>query len=856
MAPLQLLRFATPSIGQRSKLGRGPGPRINFPTHVEQSARLTPEFKGLLAAFQRKRATASGSAKGVRPEQVIVLEIVGSIEGFAAAVQRIGGMEWIGELDALHLEPAHGFEVDNKPEAKLGAKVYMTFASQYAMRQMLDFVERFGEDPQNIPSPFKSWAGIIGHIYSARVWSAIDRVKETGVLEDWGVRIDTGNGQVPCEVELWYKHHIADRQIAEREVAGYVDAIGGIIIKRSVIEEIRYHGLLIRLPPDVVTGALEDLANLDEIELFKCDGIRYFRPVGQCVVSRSLEANHESAHDLPLSPCDMSLPPTIALFDGMPLQSHRLLQDRMVVDDPDDFESSYQVLDREHGTAMASLICHGDIREYTQSLNRPIYMRPVMKSKNWLGDTSREFIPDDEIAVDLIHRSVLRLYEDSGIEGPVAPSIQVINISVCDASRPFDNRVSPLARLLDYLSWKYNVLFIVSAGNHDRAIELGVKRGEFKGLNPDQLEVEVMKAVADDGRNRRLLSPAETLNGLTIGATHEDASVVTNPRLIDPFQRLGLPSVSSARGPGFRRAIKPDLHLPGGRQFVTEKLGNTHEFATLELHKTNSPPGQTVAVPGPPGNISNTTFARGSSNAAAAATRNAQQLHDILAADSPPGLSGIPATYYPVLIKAMLVHGSNWDDSLDLLNSVLQDHRGALNHKEQIGWLLGNGNTDVSRAIGCTEERATILGFGEVKDGASAKYLLPCPQSLSSTREKRRLTVTLAWFSPINVRRSEYRGIQLWFDVIAKEKLMLGRPFADYRSVRRGTVQHEIFEGDRLVAINPGDHLDISVNCRADGGHFPDRVKFGLFATLEVEPGIGFPIYQEVRDQLAVRITV
>ena len=855
MASLPLLRFGAPSFGTRGNLGRGPDREIITPSHQDQHARIAPTFKNLLQAFQRQGVVVRGSAAGVRPEQVLVLEIVGSIEGFAAAVERIGGMEWIGEYDSPPLAPAHGFAVDGDPGSPLGAKVFMTFASQDAMRQMVDFVDRFGDDPSSIPRPFRKWADIIGRIYGARMWGTADRLEETGVLEDWSERLGIDESFIPCEIELWYKHHQGEREVAERQVTDFVEAIGGTVEKTTVLGEIRYHGLLARLAFDTIQTAIAELDRFEQIDLFSCDGIRYFRPVGQCAISTPVGQTQVSVDDFPLSDCDTSLPPHVALLDGMPLQSHRLLRDRMLVDDPDGFESSYQVTQRGHGTGMASLICHGDIGDYAGSLNRPIYVRPIMKPKLRFDGDHSEFIPDDELPVDIIHRSIVRLFENNDFEGRIAPTVQIICICVCDTSRPFDNRMSPFARLLDFLAWKYNILFLVSAGNHLHQLELGIGRKQLGNLGPADLEEEVTKALADDGRNRRLLSPAETVNGLTIGAKHEDSSVATNPTLVDPFQRPGLPTVTSARGPGFRRAIKPELHLPGGRQYVTELFGTAHKKATLLMHQTNSAPGQLVAAPGQVGNVSNTTFTRGTSNAAAVCSRHAQLLRDVLTR-SFSGSQGIPAEYFPVLIKAMLVHGSNWDESLDLFRSTLTGGQSVFDIKEQIAWLIGYGVADVSRAYGCAEERATVLGFGRIRDGESAMFEFPCPQSLSSSKANRRLTVTLAWFSPINVRRSEYRGMQLWYEVGGRERLMLERPFADYRSVRRGTVQHEVFEGDRLSVVNPGDTMGINVNCRSDAGQFSDSVRFGVLATLEVEPGIELPIYQEVREKLPVRIAV
>lgn len=68
--------------------------------------------------------------------------------------------------------------------------------------------------------------------------------------------------------------------------------------------------------------------------------------------------------------------------------------------------------------------------------------------------------------------------------------------------------------------------------------------------------------------NRRLLSPAEAINPLTVGALHYDDSpdlLQPNVYRINPLHSI-LPSPVSAFGSGYSRSIKPDVLCSGGRQ--------------------------------------------------------------------------------------------------------------------------------------------------------------------------------------------------------------------------------------------------------------------------------------------------
>ena len=155
----------------------------------------------------------------------------------------------------------------------------------------------------------------------------------------------------------------------------------------------------------------------------------------------------------PVEPTEVA--PIVALLDGLPLQNHALLAGRLLIDDPDGWEPAYAASARKHGTAMASLIVHGDLGHGEAPTRSRIYVRPVLRP-DANGD---ERTPDDVLLVDLIHRAVRRLFDGEGAQAAVAPTVRVINLSIGDEHRLFSRQISPWARLLDWLSWKYGVLF-------------------------------------------------------------------------------------------------------------------------------------------------------------------------------------------------------------------------------------------------------------------------------------------------------------------------------------------------------------------------------------------------------------
>ncbi len=86
--------------------------------------------------------------------------------------------------------------------------------------------------------------------------------------------------------------------------------------------------------------------------------------------------------------------------------------------------------------------------------------------------------------------------------------------------------------------------------------------------------------------------------------------------------------------------------------------------------------------------------------------------------------------------------------------------------------------------------------------------------------------------------------------------LKIGREGADHHAVRRGTVQHEIYEGSQAAVFVDGDAVAIDVSCKAGAGSLDEAVPYALAVTLEVAEGVALPIYEEVRAQIRPRVVV
>lgn len=845
MVQRPLLFFPKSEKATRSSLGGGGG-KYSTPSGGRQGQRLTPAFRELQRAINAQRANLQQSTSGIDPEQVLVFETVGSVEDFANAVKRIDGFQWLGEVELEDIEPSDEFFAVNDAgipeEGKLlNGRLYLVLTNSTAMEQLLSLWNRYVQNPDEaFEWGFGKFKQVFKNLKDIRKWSVQDRFEETGVLHYWKeeILIDPTR-TVRFEVELWYKNTLAARNASLSSIRNVVESVGGRIITICDIPEIRYHSILAELP----ACEIQNIIDHRDTELVKCDNVMYFRPSGQIAVSEISLDEAVTVNDT--QDAIPSGAPIVGIFDGYPLNRHSVLNNRLIIDDPDDLGAYYQVEDRKHGTMMCSLITRGDLSSNEPPLNTPLYVRPIMRPNDFNRD---EFVPNDILLVDTIHRAVKRIFEGEGDESGIAPTIKIINLSICDPDRIFYNSVSPLARVLDWLSYKYRVLFIVSTGNHSNHITLPTSRVAFEGLSVLDKEKIFTQQILNNSRNCRIMSPAESINCLTIGAVHGDSTdILANERRLNPYGVL-FPGTYTAFGGGHRRSIKPDLVYVGGRQMYDFDITDS----VLKPAKYNRPPGIMVAAPD--STLNKSIYEIGTSNAAALMSRNGAFCYEVLRELIEDNGIDLPPDTIPILLKAMLTHGCSWEDIGYEIERRLDHATDSTTVQKIKSRWIGYGFPDIPKVTECTEQRATVIGFGKLKEEEAHLYSLPLPPSLSSKTIKRKLTITLAWFSPIAPSTQKYRTAQLWFE--SKTSIANKRVGAQWQAVRRGTLQHEIFEGAAAEAFIDGDTITIKVNCTKDASRINDSVAYALMVSLEVAESTGLPIYQEIKERIAIPVSI
>ncbi|MCH2449247.1 MAG: S8 family peptidase [Gracilimonas sp.] len=196
--------------------------------------------------------------------------------------------------------------------------------------------------------------------------------------------------------------------------------------------------------------------------------------------------------------------------------------------------------------------------------------------------------------------------------------VNVFNLSLGIEKPIQDDQFSNLAKLVDYLSREYKVLFVLAAGNIRNLL----------GNYPDQ---------HFSTNNARIGELADSLLGITVGsiAKYENPSSLARVNELSPFSR---------RGPGSDNGLKPEIVAHGGN------LTNTY---------SNMPRISTYGIDVNGGNLA---VDNGTSFSAPLISLYAQQLFDLYP-DSDPNL-----------VKALLFHFTE----KRIIDSALSDN--TLNH--------------------------------------------------------------------------------------------------------------------------------------------------------------------------------
>lgn len=182
----------------------------------------------------------------------------------------------------------------------------------------------------------------------------------------------------------------------------------------------------------------------------------------------------------------------------------------------------------DHGSSVASLLLYGDI---SKKLNKrqETFLSPSCKVVSVRGLPSNEDIEFNLIDLESVIREAIPKY----------PQVKIWNLSIGPYGPISEHFVSSLTRLLDELSYNYDIIFIIAVGNTGNELGIG----------------------------RKLQIPADSVNNFAVTAFYYDED---ENKIVAPYSSIG---------PGRTDAmLKPEIIDHGGIEHQDPIITFSNEF--------------------------------------------------------------------------------------------------------------------------------------------------------------------------------------------------------------------------------------------------------------------------------------
>lgn len=866
MTDRPILRLVKSATATRLKGRPGGVPPPSGPGRRAQRERFGPSFERLQNALEADNPTLElrQDPSGIAPERALVFVTAGSISGFARVARDLG-IEIFSEFDQDEIDEFPDGFTPAQDGTTLSPTLYATMPTIASFNQLLTLWRAYGRG-ESYPHAAAPWWKLFDLLLEVRPWGPGDRFSE-GARAEIADRLPMDdNEETLLELEIWPTTNTQIRERWRRETIAKIESLGGRVVDQSAIstDGFVYEAVLAGLRAGTVRALIDDPFVVDG--LASVEGIQFILP--QTIAQAAPPGDDDEDSERPIHDnFDDDAPVRAALLDGTPAAAHPALLGGVQIEDIHDLVRLSQVNQRMHATSMASLILRGDLMvDGTAVAGSRLLSVPILVDSED-GASS----PADRLFVDVLHTTLLQLFSS---DSPLAPECFVVNLSLGTYQNRFAGQISALARLIDWWAWSEGILFVISAGNINEDLVIsGVSGTEFEAGSDAERLAFLREALRLATYERTLLSPAEAMNGLTVGSLSEDLAATDDPPSIAGVflcddNGLPLPAMSNAVGLGLRRSIKPDILCPGGAQEI--RVWPTGDNARIRALTEWQRTGLYVASPrsdvGSP-----SRRARGTSCAAALTTRAILQAAEALTGrDGPYEGQELSRRDFSLLTRALAVNSAQWSESAIRLYNEERGRLGNGKHtqaKIETARNFGYGTISPSLMQESPENGVTLVGFGDVRKDHAVDFTFPLPESMSGEKVPRSMRVSLAWFTPVNAARAAYRlasleAVALDEDENVEDKdwlLKLKTNHCDKNMIKRGSIWSRRLIHNRATVPTYSDDsaLMIRVQCSdpTNGGLDPDlMMRFAIAATLEIEADVEYDVHEEIQAQLRLRL--
>ncbi|PZM86031.1 MAG: hypothetical protein DKT66_01090 [Candidatus Melainabacteria bacterium] len=358
-----------------------------------------------------------------------------------------------------------------------------------------------------------------------------------------------------------------------------------------------------------------------------------------------------------------------------------------------------------HGSGVASLAAYQELNISAGAVNR---------ASAWIV-SARILDENNEIETQLLSSVLEKVVEHYSELG-----VRIFNLSVCVRNKPWNEmtrraakRSTWVARKIDQLSKKFDVVFIISAGN---------------------LTLDAVNAFIADGADYpayfqseecKILDPSQAALAITVGSIVPSTTVLTARST--PIAEQYLPSPFTRVGPGILGEIKPELVDYGGNWVVFGDSDRVTSNAGTNLIMASNKLSPAIA------HDAGTSFA---------APKVSYKMAQILAELRALFREHISSS----LLRAFLVNSSSIRRS-SYPNDEIDQFAARFVSVGSLARILGYGTADLSKAVISDQYSAICYYQGVLSPDDVAFFKIPVPKELSRSTGKKRITVTAA-FSP------------------------------------------------------------------------------------------------------------
>lgn len=335
-------------------------------------------------------------------------------------------------------------------------------------------------------------------------------------------------------------------------------------------------------------------------------------------------------------------------------------------------------------------------------------------------------------------------YDEGLVENQISEAVEyfhttygcrVFNLSLGNSNRPYDGKhLRGLAVTLDILTRKYDILFVVSAGN-------------FKGYSNRRFywrEVYPEHFFSDESK---IIDPATATHAITVGslATHEktfqDARHEPSFEYL-PVARTNEPSPFTRTGPTIAAAIKPELLASGGN-YAQSRIGllETRGLGRLTLNYQFTP-GTSLFVED-----------HGTSLAAPHIAHYAARL-----------FGQFPKASQNLIRALLIAHAAIPEEAIQRLED---ENLPPPQNRKNLQAVCGYGALLTDSLFKSTDETVVIYTEDSLINDRSHFYEIPVPTEFyDGGIRARRITVSLAYTSVTRTTRIDYHETRMQFRLI------------------------------------------------------------------------------------------